>query len=99
MTGCAPDYLSEQFVKLGVISQRTTRSSQKLNIPLFKSATGQRTFYYRTVSLWNSLDSKFKLCPNVTSFKRNLRNKLLSGYLDTSFVIIFEKLLCGKDNK
>ena len=35
MTGCAPDYLFEQFVNRGDISQRTTRSSQKLNIPLF----------------------------------------------------------------
>ena len=47
MTGCAPDYSSEQFVKRGDISQQTTRSLQKLNIPLFKSATGQRTL------LWN----------------------------------------------
>ena len=58
MTGSAPDYFSEQFLKHGVISQQVTPNSQKLNIPLFKSATGQRTFYYRIVSLWNSLESK-----------------------------------------
>ena len=28
-----------------------------LNIPLYKTATGQRTFYFRTVELWNSLAS------------------------------------------
>ena len=26
-----------------------------LNIPFFKTASGQRTFYYRTVIIWNSM--------------------------------------------
>ena len=56
-----PEYLSSQFSKRGEISGRATRSSQMLNIPLFKSASGQRTFYYRTVSIWNSMDSSLKL--------------------------------------
>ena len=60
MTGCAPDYLSDPFVKRGA-NYITARNSHKLNIPLFKGATGQRTFYYRIVSLWNSLESRFKL--------------------------------------
>ena len=51
MNGLAPGYLSEQFVKRSSISTRITRNSQLLHIPLFKTATGQRTFYYRMVSL------------------------------------------------
>ena len=31
------------------------------SIPLFKSTSGQRTFYYCIVSLWNSLDNSFNL--------------------------------------
>ena len=42
-----------QFIKQGEIGGRATRSSQTLNIPFFKSASGQRTFYYRIVSIWN----------------------------------------------
>ena len=42
-----------------------------------KAASGQRTFYYRTVSLWNSFDSSLKLCRNVKIFKQSLRSKLL----------------------
>ena len=40
------------------------RSSQKLNIPLFRTASGQRTFYYRTVKLWHNLESFLKLSPS-----------------------------------
>ena len=34
---------------------RRTRNSELLNVPLFRSATVQRTFYHRKVSLWNAL--------------------------------------------
>ena len=52
MTESAPDYLAEKVKKPREVSQRITRNSQKLNIPLLKTATRQRTYYYRTVSLW-----------------------------------------------
>ena len=80
MTGSAPEYLSEKFVKRVEISNRTTRNSQKLNIPFFKTASGQRTFYYRIVKLWNELDSSLKLCQNVVAFKKLLRSKLLHQF-------------------
>ena len=54
MTEMAPTYLSSQFLRRN-ISGRSTRQAQLLNIPLFRSATGQRTFYYRIVKLWNNL--------------------------------------------
>ena len=78
MTGHAPEYLTSQFFTREQVSERTTRSSQKLNIPLFRTASGQRTFYYRTVKLWNNLESFLKLSPSVEIFKRSLRSQLLS---------------------
>ena len=60
LTFRVPEYLSSQFIKRGEIRERATRSSEMLNIPLFKSASGQRTFYYRIVSTWNSMDSHLK---------------------------------------
>ena len=42
------------FTKLSDVNRYTTRSS---NTPLFKTASGQGTPYYRTVSIWNSLKS------------------------------------------
>ena len=91
MTGCAPTYLTSQFVKRQQISSRTTRNSQQLNIPLCKTTAGQRSFYYRKVKLWNSLDKDLKLCESHTNFKKTLKTKLLSEFLNEIFFI---SLLC-----
>ena len=61
------------FISSGNISGRATRSSTQLNIPPFKSKTGQRTLYYRTVALWNALKPHFKLRKSVTIFKRKMK--------------------------
>ena len=61
-------YLTSTFITRGRVSGRITRNIQRLNIPLFKTAIGQKTFYYRTVSTWNKLDSSLELCKNPASF-------------------------------
>ena len=81
MTGLSPNYLSNKFISRGSISGRATRNSQKLNIPLCKSATGQRSFYYRIVSIWNTISPTLKLSQCVSSFKRNLKLDLLKEFL------------------
>ena len=81
MYGRAPEYLSTFFTKRCDVNRYTTRSSQLLNVPLFKTASGQRTFYYRTVSIWNSLESFLKLSSNESIFKKRLRSKLLRDSL------------------
>ena len=81
MTGSAPTYLSSKFLTRSEVSGRATRSSQLLYIPLYKSKSGQRTFFYRTVSLWNSLDNSLKLCNSSRNFKRKLTAKLFAAFL------------------
>ena len=54
MSGSAPDYLTSKFTQRFNISGRETRNSHSLDIPLFKLASGQRSFYHRTVKIWNS---------------------------------------------
>ena len=54
---------------------------KKRSVPLFKTATGQRTFFYRTVSLWNSLETNLKLSESLDIFKRRFRGKLLREFL------------------
>ena len=76
MTGCAPDYLRSKLVTRGQASGRVRRNSQQLNIPLFRTATGQRSFQYRAVSLWNSLDKDLKLSKNHEVFKPKLKHIL-----------------------
>ena len=77
MNGLVPGYLSDQFIKRSSISTRKTRNSQLLNIPLFKTATGQRSFYYRMVSLWNALPQVIKLSQSLAQFKTLIRKRLL----------------------
>ena len=50
-------------------------------IPLFKTATVQRTFYYKIVSLRNSLDFLKLLDYVLDFFKLCLKMKLLNEFL------------------
>ena len=81
MNGCAPEYVSSKFVKRSEVSLRLTRNSQLLNIPFYRTASGQRSFEYRVVSLWNELDSKLKLSKSIIDFKGLCRKAILSNCL------------------
>ncbi|CAH3194438.1 unnamed protein product [Porites evermanni] len=72
---CAPEYLTSKLVGRSAVSTRNTRNSQLLNIPLFRTASGQRTFQYRATSLWNELQPALKLSPSVTEFKSTSKTK------------------------
>ena len=78
MNCLVPEYLSDQFIKRSSISTHRTRNSQLLNIPLFRSATGQRTFSYQIVSLWNALPQNIKLSQSLAQFKTMMRKRLLT---------------------
>ena len=47
----APEYLCAKFKKGSSVHNRTTRNNDKFEIPSCRSATGQRTFAYRAVSI------------------------------------------------
>jgi hypothetical protein len=83
MTDRAPGYLTMQLITRQKISGRVTRNSQQLNIPRFRTATGQKSFSYRIISIWNSLDRNLKLCNDTPAFKRNLKKKLLGQFLES----------------
>ena len=58
--------------------------NQMLNlniIPLIETKSGKRTFFYRIVSLWNSLDNSLKLYNSARNFRRKLRAELFSAFL------------------
>ena len=87
------DYLTYKLVTRGQVSGRVTRNSQQLNIPLFKTAAGQRSFQYRVVSLWNSLDKDLKLSKNHRDFKQKLRQILSRKFLDPTIVYMLDNEL------
>ena len=79
LTGCASAYLTSMIVKRSAVSTRTTWNSEMLRIPLFRTASGQRSFEYRATSLWKKLQPELKLSESVKSFKRQLRQLLLDA--------------------
>ena len=50
MNGLAPKYLSDKFIRRSDVHSRNTKNKSNLNIPLCKSATGQRSFVYRATT-------------------------------------------------
>ena len=80
MNGMAPTNLSSKFIKRGTISSRSTRNADQLNIPRYKTATGQRSFIYRAVTIWNRLPESIKLSASIDIFKRRLRKYLYNSF-------------------
>ena len=74
----APGYLCMKFKKRSAVHDRTTRNNNKLHIPLYKTCRGQRTFAYRAVSLWNSLDEGLQSSTSVKAFKCSLKTNMLN---------------------
>jgi hypothetical protein len=75
--------LSSQFKTTGEVSGRDTRNTKQLDVPLYRSTAGQRTFHYTTVTLWNNINPDLKLCKSIASFKIKLKRELLQQFLDS----------------
>ena len=91
MNSMATSNLSSRFIKRGTISGRSTRNANLLDIhvPRYKTATGQRSFLYRAVTIWSNLPSDIKLSSSMNIFKRKLINHLLMK----AILIFFSTLL------
>ena len=86
--GLAPSYLSDRFVTKSTVHDCTTRNKDYLNIPGYQSATGQRTFLYSAIKLWNSLPrAKSLLQTACVLLKRNLENYFSNHFLSASFYL------------
>ena len=81
LKGLAPSYLCDRFItRTEVHNPRHTRNKNKLEIPLCKSAAGQRSFLYRAVTLWNQLPDNIKDKESVRSFKSVFKSFLLEEF-------------------
>lgn len=80
MNGLAPSYLCDLFCKRKVIHDFNTRNRDSLQIPLCKTKSGQRSFHYRAVQIWNNTDDDLKKSTSVRAFKKNLRKDMLHSY-------------------
>ena len=94
MTSHTPEYLTSRFITHEHVSERTTWSSQKLNISLFRTASRLRTFYCRTVKLlWNNLEPFLKLTQSLQIFKRSLRIESAFRQCCKYFVVKFKNIV------
>ncbi|CAB3981754.1 Hypothetical predicted protein [Paramuricea clavata] len=82
MNSLVPQYLSEKFSKRSSIHSRLTRNQDTLQIPFNRTATGQRSFHYRAVNLWNGLDENIKEARSLRHFKKLMKNNLLDHYFN-----------------
>ena len=76
MSGCAPASLFSKYIQRAMITRRTTRNSQMLNIPLNFPLQDSQTL---ELTRFDSLSLK----PTLQDFKRCLRRSLLSNFLVT----------------
>jgi hypothetical protein len=84
LKGLAPTYLCEKFHVRSDVHDANTRQKNILDIPMYRSAAGQRTFHYRAVSFWNSLPQSLKNIDSLTHFKVEYKRMLLDEFLTES---------------
>ena len=78
----APTYLKTKLCTRSNIHDRETRYKNNLDVPIFKTNSGQRSFKFRATKLWNDLDNKLKNINSFTVFKKKLKqNMLLNSFL------------------
>ena len=72
----APTYLTEMFSRLSDSSKRELRITRSdLEIPMRKSANGQKCFLYKGATMWNRLSQESKLSPTLKTFKKSIANR------------------------
>ena len=74
-----PMYLSSNVNQRTTFHSRYTRNRNDLAIPLFRTVSGQRSFAYRSVKIWNDLKSPLKSSTFVATFKKKLRDSIQSA--------------------
>ena len=76
LRGLAPDYLAKKCKTRSEIYNRDMRNKNKIDIPGYRTATGQRTFHYRPLSLWKALPKRLIKLTNIVTFKKALTRYL-----------------------
>ena len=74
--GLAPSYLNNYINKRTGIHSYNTRFRENLDVPLWRTATPQRSFHYRSINTWNSLRASSRNSKTLTSFKRGAKLEL-----------------------
>ena len=76
VNGLAPSYLNSYIRKRTGIHSYNTRFRENLDVFMCRTATAQRSFYYRSINTWNSLSASTRNNKTLTSFKRGAKLEL-----------------------
>ena len=79
LRGLVPDYPAKKCKTRSEIHNRDMRNKNKIDIPGYRTAAGQRTFHYRPVSLWKALPKRLNKLTNIVTFKKALTRYLKSS--------------------
>ena len=82
LRGLAPDYPANKFKKRSEIHNKDTQNKNKIDIPGYRTATGQRTFHYQAVSLWNSLPERLTERTNLVSIQKGTYASFIKRILE-----------------
>ena len=90
--GLAPKHLVDKLTKRSSIHARHTRKRNLLHIPLYRNASGRRTFAYRGTSIWNNLDNNIKAMRFLAVFQASYRRATFRASLFIR-VFLFKRIL------
>ena len=76
VNGLAPSYLNSCNNKRTGTHSYNSRFRENLDVPMCRTATAQRSFYYRSINTWNSLSASARNSKTLTSFKRAAKLEL-----------------------
>ena len=93
MNNLASAYLCNKFVKRMEVCDRSSRGCGKLQVPFFRTVTGQRSFYYRAVKIWNNLDMNLKQISSIHIFKKKLKKDMIKTFLNNLRIIILSSVV------
>ena len=79
--GLVPPSLCNKFSTRSQVHTRNTRNKDKLHLPSFRSTTGQRSFSYRAVQLWNDLPESLANIESFNVFKNAIKGRALDEFL------------------
>ena len=76
------EYFSLSFKNLLPAHNYLTRhrNADRYNIPIFNKTRGQRSFFYNSTKIWNSIPLHIKSCNSLQNFKLHYKTFLISNY-------------------
>ena len=66
-----------RFTSRSQTHNRDTRYKDELDVPLYRTAVGQRSFSFRATKLWNNLPDSVKDTASTKIFKSTVKNILV----------------------